>query len=390
MKRRPIFYVLVIISLLYLFICGFISFASNSSTFADAFGGRWGLFLIVGILPVAVIIFGITYLQGESAKSKKSRADRLEWERQMSEWQGESAKSKEYIEAGSKYAASENWQQAIDSFEKAIRLNPNDAKAHLGLFMSYGAIKDLEKAQLHYGMLAKLDPKLANEAANSIGGQLILKTGGIINISQDQVAAEKNVPNIAKSDETAQDKSQKTYERFIEIKNNYGWGMGDKPFSVQQEPDLQQIFTDPNPAIPMKPSNVDDDYRRIWERASVDGKRVALAIAYLQHPNAEVRKSTLTYVRNISDMYIVNQVLADMFSDKDPQTRVAVAKLIWDKARERQSTLENMISILKDEIRRPGRILGGANAKQALNLLVEYAPDDASKDTAAKLIGEHS
>ncbi len=161
--------------------------------------------------------------------------------------------------------------------------------------------------------------------------------------------------------------------KLIEIKRSYGWE-DSAPLLVETNPNLEQIFNDPNPPIPQR---ITDRNRASWERADLNYKRTALALAYLQHPDPEFRKATLGFIGNIGAAR-VDQVLIDLLGDENTTVRAAVARTIWE--REKQVNCKYAVRSLKDEMEYPGQVLGRAKAKQALDLLVQIAPDANARD----------
>ena len=105
---------------------------------------------------------------------------------QKSKTKGEKNKSsdrklaEDYFEKGADLAKQEKWAEAIIALKEAVRLNPNHAKAHMGLAIAYGGAMDMQSARQHYETLKKLDPILANKLADTPAGMLILRTGRII------------------------------------------------------------------------------------------------------------------------------------------------------------------------------------------------------------------
>lgn len=175
----------------------------------------------------------------------------------------------------------------------------------------------------------------------------------------------------------------------IEVANN--WGIGDgTPLLVEVSPDLEQLFSDPDPPAPQK---LTDRNRKYWESADLKTKRNGLAMAYLQHPNPEVRRTTIDLVRDI-DTSGVAQVLVDLLADADPSVRKAAARSIWK--RQGDNNCKFAVHALRDEIRghvhgllgttTAGLTLGRDKAIQALDLLVEEAPDQEARSAIKELI----
>lgn len=176
---------------------------------------------------------------------------------------------------------------------------------------------------------------------------------------------------------------------LIEVANN--WGIGDgTPLLVDANPDLELIFSDPNPPVPQQ---LTDKNRTYWEGVDLKTKRNALAVAYLQHPNSAVRKTTIDLVRDVNTVG-VTQVLVDLLADVDTSVRKAAAKSIWE--RQRGDNCKFAVHALRDEIRghvhdllgttTSGLTLGRDNAIRALDLLVEESPDENARKAIQELI----
>ena len=88
--------------------------------------------------------------------------------------------AEEHLERGIAHSQREDWPKAIQEFEEAVRINPDLAKAHQLLALYYGAVMDKEKALEQYGVLKKLDPKLAQQLANTPAFSLLLRGGPFI------------------------------------------------------------------------------------------------------------------------------------------------------------------------------------------------------------------
>jgi len=85
-----------------------------------------------------------------------------------------------YIAQGTAAGERQDWPASIESFEQALEIDPNCAKAHCGLALAYAAKMDMAKAKEHYAELARLDPALAARFAASPGGMMVVRSGGII------------------------------------------------------------------------------------------------------------------------------------------------------------------------------------------------------------------
>ena len=170
----------------------------------------------------------------------------------------------------------------------------------------------------------------------------------------------------------------------IEISNSYGH-YDSSPLLVEKSPDLNKIFSGPNPPVIQKLS---DTNRTYWSTASVSERRMTALIGYLQHPDPQVRKAVMAFIpQNQSGR--VAQVLVDRLGgDPDSSVRIVAAKTTWEC--ERKVNCEYAVSNLKDEIKygTERSIIGPTRARKALQLLVEHAPDNEAKDALQKLINQ--
>ena len=162
----------------------------------------------------------------------------------------------------------------------------------------------------------------------------------------------------------------------IEIPNSYG-NYDSSPLLVEERPDLEAIFKSHDPPVIQKISEQNRDY---WATASVAERCMTLFVGYLQHPNPEVRRAVMAFIPR--DMpAIVSQVLVDRLGgDTDELVRLAAAKTIWGC--ERDVNCEYAVSKLKDEIEygTERSVVGPSRARKALELLIDNAPDQASKE----------
>lgn len=177
-------------------------------------------------------------------------------------------------------------------------------------------------------------------------------------------------------------------DNLIEVTNN--WGIGDgTPLLVEANPNLEQIFSDPNPTVPQQ---ITDKNQSFWEKAELKSKLNALAIAYLQHPNFVVRKATIDLVPDIKTVGVAN-LLVDLLADIDPSIRKAAAKSIWER---QNDNCRFEVLALRDEIRghirgltgttTAGLSLGRDRAIRALDFLVEEAPDENARKAIQEMI----
>jgi hypothetical protein len=173
---------------------------------------------------------------------------------------------------------------------------------------------------------------------------------------------------------------------FIEVPNNWGEGDG-TPLIVEVQPDLEKIFSDPNPQPPQR---LTERNRKYWESLTLEHMRVTLAMAYLGHPDSHVREETIKFVKDI-DALGVMQEFVDLLADPIPSVRKSAAIVIWEKNR-----WEFTVEALCDEIRgystmgpvrtTAGLTLGDTKAIGALEFLVEEAPDENARKEIKEFI----
>jgi tetratricopeptide (TPR) repeat protein len=72
---------------------------------------------------------------------------------------GAKGKAEEFFEQGKKHSASENADQAIDSYSKAIKIDPKMAKAYNNRGIAYIWKKQYDLAVADFTQAIKLDPK---------------------------------------------------------------------------------------------------------------------------------------------------------------------------------------------------------------------------------------
>jgi len=88
--------------------------------------------------------------------------------------------AEEHLRRGISHSQKENWRPAIEEFRKAVELEPDFAKAHQLLAMSFGAVMDKKNALKHYQTLKKLNPAMAKQLANTPAFSLLLRGGTFI------------------------------------------------------------------------------------------------------------------------------------------------------------------------------------------------------------------
>ena len=67
-------------------------------------------------------------------------------------------KPRDYVQEGIDLTNQQNYDGAMQSFSKAIEINPKNAQAHYGLGGIYNYLKDYDKAQKAFETVIRLDP----------------------------------------------------------------------------------------------------------------------------------------------------------------------------------------------------------------------------------------
>ena len=174
---------------------------------------------------------------------------------------------------------------------------------------------------------------------------------------------------------------------YFELKNN--WGLGDgSPLLIEKEPDLEAIFSDPEPPYPQK---ITDSNRSFWENEPKDNVRLNLVMAYLNHPDPEVKLEMLDRAGGYGAIGVIS-IVTDLLADPVGAIARKAAKLLW--GRYRDDFCEYPVKSLRDEIRGStslgpmGLHLGKEAATRGLNILRDEAPDPEARDGIEKLIKE--
>ena len=177
--------------------------------------------------------------------------------------------------------------------------------------------------------------------------------------------------------------------KLIEVPASRGIGDG-SPLLVERNPNLESIFTSSDPPSPRQPT---EQNRNRWKNSSLRDRRYELAMAYLAHPDPSVRASTVEFAKDL-DAIGIDQMFVDLLADPSINVRRAAAKCIWE--RQRGSNCEFAVHALRDEIRghihgffgtsKAGLTLGRDLAIQALDLLVEEAPDEDARKAIRELV----
>lgn len=143
--------------------------------------------------------------------------------------------------------------------------------------------------------------------------------------------------------------------KFIEVPNT--WGVADgSPFLVAENPDLAHIFSDSNPQPPMRLTN---ENRLFWQKESQRGIRYALAMAYLAHPDPEVRTRTIFIAQKL-DAVGISQQLVDLLADPTMSVRLAAAQALWERTTgddpDKSGGVPFAIRCLRDEMMGSGMV----------------------------------
>jgi predicted RNA-binding Zn-ribbon protein involved in translation (DUF1610 family)/HEAT repeat protein len=163
--------------------------------------------------------------------------------------------------------------------------------------------------------------------------------------------------------------------KLIEVANN--WGVGDgTPLLVEQHPDLNTIFSDPNPQPPQRLTQRNRSY---WASQSRQSIRYALAMAYLGHPDPKVCASTIPLIKDIRSVGI-DQMLVDLLVNPSSAVRSAAVQVIWDRAKSPDPDANSIafaIRCLRDEIEGTGLVshMDPRAARQALEALRDAHPE---------------
>ena len=110
---------------------------------------------------------------------------------------------------------------------------------------------------------------------------------------------------------------------LVTVRNE--WGIADgADFLVERQPDLKNIFTSDNPPSPWNPTQ---EKQRKWASMSLSDKRFELAMAYLGHPDPQVRASTIPFVKGI-DAIGIQLRFKEMLSDRSPIVQSAATQVL--------------------------------------------------------------
>ena len=83
----------------------------------------------------------------------------------------------QHVQAGIDLIRSQRWDQAILELKKAVEIEPDFAKAHQLLAISYGGKLDRESAVKHFQILRTLDQSMAKELEDNPLFSMLLRGG---------------------------------------------------------------------------------------------------------------------------------------------------------------------------------------------------------------------
>lgn len=160
---------------------------------------------------------------------------------------------------------------------------------------------------------------------------------------------------------------------IIEVQNKTDVFSGE-PFVVYAIPDLNKVFSDPNPPSCFKFSARSQDY---WNKQDIEQKRTLLAIAYLQHINSAVVLATFDFLDGMNS-FLLKLSFVEQLRNPCEEISKAAAKAIWKS--EVNENCKSSVKILRDEINgKSNQIIGREDAIKALDILVDSAPGQEAK-----------
>jgi len=167
-----------------------------------------------------------------------------------------------------------------------------------------------------------------------------------------------------------------TSHETIEVSDPWGKIGGDGPFILEKQPDIQAILSAPNPKPPKAAAQWNNAPSIMIGGCPAENTRGYLAMAYMRHPDAEVRAATIRFVGSRPrEKLMVGLVLAQRLAvDREDVQRVA-AEAIWNRGREElQETMNylagneegpgddgNGASVMRGHVRTALQILHDAN-----------------------------
>jgi tetratricopeptide (TPR) repeat protein len=97
-----------------------------------------------------------------------AKVDIIECEALLLQLEGKHQEAKAHYNLGIAYRKSGKYQEAIESFKQAIKIDSDYVKAHYNLGIAYLLLWDRDSALEQHKILKKLDTELANELANEL------------------------------------------------------------------------------------------------------------------------------------------------------------------------------------------------------------------------------
>ncbi|MDB5065337.1 MAG: hypothetical protein JWM18_1771 [Chloroflexi bacterium] len=112
---------------------------------------------------------------------------------------------------------------------------------------------------------------------------------------------------------------------MVEVPDTWSLGYDGSPLQLERRPQLGTLLS--SPEAPFDVSG--DPASGFWNDLDLATQRRLVASAHLRHPDGEVRRETLTAVRELDiDLGPVPQELADVLFDELPAAREEAARLI--------------------------------------------------------------
>ena len=180
-----------------------------------------------------------------------------------------------------------------------------------------------------------------------------------------------------------------TSRETVEVSDPWGVG-GEGPFILEKKPDIPPILSARNPRPPKSEERWNNSPSIVIGGCSAENTRCYLAMAYMRHPDAEVRAATIRFVGSRPRKELmVGLVLAQRLTvDREDVQRIA-AEAIWKRGREE---LQETMNYLAGNEESPGDDGNGATVLQgdvrmALRILHDANPSHESEFRDALLYG---
>ena len=168
----------------------------------------------------------------------------------------------DFINLGKKYFLEKNYEKAKEAYEKAIELDPKDARAYNNLANVYYEEKDYEKAKEAYEKAIELDPNFAG-AYNNLG-ILYYKEKDYEKAKEAYEKAIELDPNFAIAyfnlanvydEEKDYEKAKEAYEKAIELDPKYAKAYNNLGILYYEEKDYEKAKEAYEKAIELDPNN---------------------------------------------------------------------------------------------------------------------------------------